>query len=248
MQYDIVDCDGGLAPVVHDPVIADSLRHPTSGEVHVDVKLGFDRWVQWVGSRCVACRENCNPRFRAHTPPRSDDDPTAARKKYTRFSACYAPVHRDRLLAITVVFIQATGLYDFAIIVETADFHTAGTRPAGVDRPPVDKDIDGPHTGVMLGKDTVGSFPGRGDAAVPNTNGDVAVAAGSAISKHVFMIAIDAVGIHTLRGDRTAVLNVDVDVAFTQMMAIDAVRLGAKDVGINIRAFRRDSDPLERRC
>ena len=93
-------------------------------------------------------------------------------------------------------------------------------------------------------------MPDRGDGAVPNTNGDVAVAAGSAISKHVFMIAIDTVGIHTLRGDRgdrgdrTAVLNVDVDVSFTQMMAIDAVRLGAKDVGINIRAFRRDGDTL----
>ena len=62
---------------------------PAASEIHVDPELG-----------CVARRKNRNPRFRAHTPLRPDDDPAAARKIHTRVIAHYGTVHRDRLLSV----------------------------------------------------------------------------------------------------------------------------------------------------
>ena len=83
VQYGIVDRNGGLTAVVHDPVIADHLRHAATRKIHVNAELGLDRWIHWISSRSIARGENRNPRLRAHTPLRPDDNPAAARKIHT---------------------------------------------------------------------------------------------------------------------------------------------------------------------
>ena len=40
VQYSIVDCDGRLAPVVDDPVVAEGIHHLATAEVQVNAKLG----------------------------------------------------------------------------------------------------------------------------------------------------------------------------------------------------------------
>ena len=85
----------------------------------------------------------------------------------------------------------------------------------------------------MLGKNTVGSFPGRGDGAVVNGDGGVA---------GTLMSAIDAVGIYTLRHDIGTIQNLYIDIVSALMSAIDAVGVGVTVIGIKGRAFRIDVD------
>ena len=81
VQHHVVDRDGGLAPVVHDPVISDGLRHPAAAEVQVDTKFGRDgRIVDGVCSRRISRREDRDPRPRVDASPGPDDDPAAARE------------------------------------------------------------------------------------------------------------------------------------------------------------------------
>ena len=200
MQHDIVNRDGGLAAVVHDPVMADGLRHPATVEVHVNAELGLDDWVSRVGTWCVARGKNRNPRFRAHTPLRPDDDPTAARKIHTRCIADYAPVHRDGLPAVPIdeALVRAVVYVDWRYALRCSG---AGERAyadplgAGAGGHDVPSDLDGDAAGGLrrtevVGNDAVAAFSRRGDgmaAARPDREFTAVV--------DIFEISKDAVGI-----------------------------------------------------
>ena len=235
MQLHVVDHDRGLAPVVDDPVVADDLRHPAAIQIHIHEQLGLD-WICAIYRR-ISCREDRDSGLRADGSGRSDIDLAAARKKHARSlarAAGHPAVHPDGLLEVAVGSHCGDALR-FSLGVDDTDPDAVRARPAGLDPAP-DGDIYGPGGlgPVMVGDDAVGVIARGGDGIpVPSVDSDVAGAR---------MPAVDTVGIDTFCRDGAA-QEVDVDIAVTKMIGVDAEGEGII-VGTQVRAFRRDGGVL----